>query len=118
VLPGGLTAAASGAFSAPPTTSLAAPFHTNRDVRSRLFARIPGWARLWTALKTACLSATGTKGLTWPEEVSHKRETPCTGIGCTWSEGAPLLMRSHGGKIHLLRDLPGGGPRAVGGRGS
>jgi hypothetical protein len=64
-------------------TSLAAPFHTNRDVRSRLVARIPGWARLWTALKIACLSATGTKGLTWPEEVSHKRETPCTGIGCT-----------------------------------
>jgi hypothetical protein len=32
-------------------TSLAAPFHTNQDVRSRLVARIPGWARLWTALK-------------------------------------------------------------------
>ncbi len=28
------------------------------------------------------------------------------------------LMRSHGGEIDLMRDLPGGGPRAVGGRGS
>jgi hypothetical protein len=45
-------------------TSLATPFHMNRDVRSRLVAQIPEWARLWTATNTACLSASGTKGLT------------------------------------------------------
>jgi len=41
------------------------------DVVILFVALMPGWARLWTALKTAVRKESGTRGLTRPVEVSQ-----------------------------------------------
>ena len=38
---------------------------------SRLEARIPGCAKLWTARNTLRLQVSGTSGRQWPEDTSH-----------------------------------------------
>ena len=52
-------------------TSAAMPFYTNLLEMSLLEARIPGWAKVWTAWNTFLLQDKGTSGRRQPVETSH-----------------------------------------------
>jgi hypothetical protein len=68
------------------------PLHTTREDKSLLVALMPGWAKVWTAEKTACLSGTGMTGLGEPVEVSHRTEIPRNSTGCITSEEEEIVF--------------------------
>ena len=71
-------------------TSAAMPFHTNLLDMSLLEARIPGWAKEWTARNVFFLQANGTNGRRRPEETSHSN--------CSRPTASKV-------KYHLFRDI-------------
>ena len=62
-------------------TSLLMLGHTYRSVRSFCVARIPGWEREWSKLKTAWQNSKGTTGRATPVDVSQRMVNSHIGNG-------------------------------------